>query len=127
MKKALVVFIATGLLAAYSTAWAGSGCCPLAAKKAQEEKASNGLAALNLTAEQQTKMAALREKCGTAKSREECAKMCNDELKKILNAEQFTAWQKAGNTCVRGESCPTKTSGNGGGDTVKPAASGCGR
>jgi hypothetical protein len=86
-----VTLICAAVVVAVGTAYAGDGCCP--SKKAKAAAKADGCAAgfskLNLTADQQAKVAALKADC----DKEGCSETSKAEfikgLEGILTAEQL--------------------------------------
>ena len=104
MKKTLGILIASIALVSLN-AFAHCGKCPgdkpVATKAAVCPMSGAGL---NLTEEQKTKIAALKQECAKATSTSDCKAKCAAGMEKILDAEQFKAWKEAAAKC--GDACP---------------------
>lgn len=85
MKKYMLVAALAGMMVLAGQAWAGSGCCPMSgAKKSAEksgwDKCGSALSGIELTADQQEKVAAIEADC---KKSCDGKKSCDDSMVKI--------------------------------------------
>ncbi len=90
MKMTGMAIVVAGLVLAAVSAFAGGACC--ASKKGGENTAmsacSKSLAGLELTAEQQTKIAEIEAACKADGSSEEACSKSRGEIRALLNDDQ---------------------------------------
>jgi len=99
MKKIIGLLIAAAVMASIATLYGQGGCpsCPSAAgaKSCPLAGKADVLAKLNLSAEQKTQIAALREECDKAgRTPEACAKGMKG-IESVLTPEQLALWKTA--------------------------------
>jgi Spy/CpxP family protein refolding chaperone len=114
MKKLLGIAVAVAVLAGVAAVYAGdAGCC--AAGKAKSASAgcssacSKMLSKLNLTSDQQTRIAALNQQLRTATSKSERIAMFAEGMERILTPEQFAQWKSVSDMMARNGVCPLMT------------------
>ena len=123
MKKMIGLLVAAAVLAGVASLHAQSGgTCPScgtpgAAKSCPMSGKSDVMSKLNLTDEQKTKIAALREECAKAGRTPEACDKCMKGIEAVLTAEQLAQWKEACQKAKAGGGCPVAGSG---------AAPGCG-
>ncbi|MFN2507673.1 MAG: hypothetical protein ABR589_02760 [Chthoniobacterales bacterium] len=95
MKFKLLAFLAVGMLAG-SSAFAGDkACCAATAGNKSGHGCSATFARLDLTAEQKTKMETLAQECEKGGCNEATHTKMAKGAQKILNKDQFAAWEAA--------------------------------
>ncbi|HMP88697.1 MAG TPA: hypothetical protein PJ991_00775 [Kiritimatiellia bacterium] len=99
MKKIALVVALLGVVALVGQAWAGSSCCPSSkAKKSVEKEKSacvSALSGIELTADQQEKIAKIEKDC---KAKGSTVEACSDSMSKIrevLNDDQKAVFDAA--------------------------------
>jgi hypothetical protein len=105
MKKVIGLALVSLLVAGGFAAFAGGGD-RVAGKAAASASCPVG-AKLNLTAEQQARVAALMQECAKATSTSERRTMCEDGMQKILTPEQLTQWQATRDQAGKTGQCST--------------------
>lgn len=107
--KRLIGWVAVAMMLAGSGAvFAGGACCPARAVKQQAQNGcGDTLAGLDLSAEQQAKLAALAAECQQGK----CSKRANQKfvrgVKEILTPQQYAQWQAQCEKARKsGDGCP---------------------
>ena len=91
MKRVFGIMIVSVLLLGAVSVFAGDGCCA----GGSAAKAANCFANLNLTADQKTKVDALKTECKTSGCTMAAHEKLTAGLKTILTPEQYTQWTKA--------------------------------
>ncbi len=109
MNKFVPLFCAAVLVSAAST-YAGDGCCPSgkASAKAAAGQCGAGFTKLNLTEEQQAKVAALKAECDKEGCTEASRAKMTKGLEGILNADQFAQWKAMCAKESKAAGCPMK-------------------
>ncbi|MCX6897488.1 MAG: hypothetical protein NT105_02200 [Verrucomicrobia bacterium] len=116
MKKIIGLLVAAAVMASVATLYGQGGCpsCPSAAgaKSCPLAGKTDVLGKLNLSAEQKTQIAALREECTKAgRTPESCAK-CMKAIESLLTPEQVTVWKTACEKAKQGGACPSGACGS---------------
>ena len=109
MKHIIGIVVAVILLAGAATVRAGDGCCSKKdAKTNIEKKAGCGdmFSKLNLTDDQKTKLAALREECDKTGCTQTSHGKFMEGVKSILTPDQLTQWKADCEKARQGASCP---------------------
>ena len=103
MKRMIGLVLVSVMVAGGIAAWAGGGDClsGKAAPSCHPMKTS-----LNLTDEQQAKVATLMRDCAKATSTSERRAMCETGMQKILTPEQFTQWKAMHDQAAKTGACP---------------------
>jgi hypothetical protein len=114
MKRVLGIVVAVAVLAGVAAVYAGdAGCC--AAGKAKSASAgcssacSKMLSKLNLTPDQQSRIAVLNQQLRTATSKSERIAMFTQGMQRILTPEQFEQWKSSCDMAVKNGTCPLST------------------
>ena len=109
MKKLVGVVIAVAVLASAASVYAGDmGCCA-GAKKASASCCNATSAKLNLTADQQARVAALKDSCARATSTSERIAMTSEGMARILTPAQYAQWQASCSMALKNGQCPFTT------------------
>ena len=109
MKKLVGIVITVAVLAGVASVYAGEmGCCA-GAKKTSASCCSATSAKLDLTADQQARIAALKDSCTKATSKSERIAMMSEGMARILTPAQYAQWQARCNTTVKNGQCPLST------------------
>jgi hypothetical protein len=110
MKRMFGIMVASVLLMGAVAAFAGDGCCAAGSKGKAGGQCAAGdtLAKLNLTADQQSKVDALKAECKAGGCNAAAREKMTAGMKEILTPEQYTQWTAA---CAqakagKGGACP---------------------
>jgi len=115
MKKLVGIVIAVAVLAGVASVYAGDmGCCA-AGKKTSASCCSAMGAKMNLTADQQARVAALKDSCTKATSKSERIAMMSEGMARILTPAQYAQWKASCNMAVKNGQCPFTTATSCGG------------
>lgn len=95
--RSIVASLALALaLGGAASAWAGGSCCAAGkGKQAAMKGCSDSFASLDLSAEQQAKIAEIEKACAAEGSGKEACEKYKGEIKKLLTADQLKAWEAA--------------------------------
>lgn len=114
MNRIVITVVAAVAIAAATVVQAGGGCCPgkqantaSAVGPAAKQGCGAFLAKLNLTEDQQAKVAALKEQCDKGGCTAENHAKFMEELKGILTAEQLAECRAI---CEKAQACPVAKS-----------------
>jgi len=109
MKRLLAFAVAVTVLVGAASVFAGEGCCAGMSKSSANGSSCCGdmFSKLNLTPDQQARIAALKDSTKRATSTSEARAMFNEGLERILTPEQMTQFKaqcdaakaKAGGQC----------------------------
>ncbi|MGA2221034.1 MAG: hypothetical protein ABSH21_04505 [Verrucomicrobiia bacterium] len=114
MKKLLGIAVAVAVLAGVAAVYAGGvGCCAEGKAKSASAGCSSAcskmLSKLNLTSDQQTRIAELNQQLRTATSKSERIAMFAQGMQRILTPEQFAQWKSVSDKMAKNGVCPLMT------------------
>lgn len=99
MKKIMLVIAVTGLMVAAGQVWAGSACaakCGMkSAAKSYSDKCSSGLTGIELTSEQEAKVASIKAECKDAGMTKAACDSSMVKIREVLTEEQRAKYDAA--------------------------------
>ena len=107
MKKLLGIVAAVAVFAIVATVRAGdvkTSCC--SRQKAGDDCCGEMSTKLNLTTDQQARIAALNDQLRIATSRSERRSMFDRGMRRILSPDQYTQWKSASDKMAKSGMCP---------------------
>jgi len=111
MKRVLGIAVAVAVVAGVASVYAGDmGCCSASNAKSTSAGCSSScserLSKLNLTREQQSRIAVLNVQLHTATSKSERMAMFTEGMQRILTADQYAQWKSVSDKMAKNGTCP---------------------